>query len=131
MLSSISLCNAFWNFVINRPFPRPCMKSAEHNEINYRFVSRYLCYLLLQMKKGGACIIWRPLNNNYWYLVFIFKKYFAKAKHWNTFFFFFFFRGLNIDRTITNFLSIHCVTSDPSSISLVLVINTTSQEEVS
>ena len=42
-----------------------------------------------------------------------------------------FFRGLNIERVISKFLSIHCVTSDPSSISLVLVIKTTSQEEVS
>ncbi|XP_067027511.1 DNA repair endonuclease XPF-like isoform X2 [Acropora muricata] len=38
-------------------------------------------------------------------------------------------KGLNIERVISKFLSIHCVTSDPSSISLVLVINTTSQEE--
>ena len=61
----------------------------------------------------------------------MFKKYFAKAKDRNAFFFFLFFRGLNIERVISKFLSIHCVTSDPSSISLVLVINTTSQEEVS
>ena len=39
-------------------------------------------------------------------------------------------RGLNIEKVITSFLKIHCVTSDPSSISLVLVINTTDQEEV-
>ena len=39
-------------------------------------------------------------------------------------------RGLSIERVVTNFLKIHCVTSDPSSISLVLVINTTDQEEV-
>lgn len=38
-------------------------------------------------------------------------------------------KGLSIERVITNFLRIHCVTADPSSISLVLVINTTSQEE--
>ncbi|KAJ7377217.1 DNA repair endonuclease XPF [Desmophyllum pertusum] len=38
-------------------------------------------------------------------------------------------KGLSIERVITNFLKIHCVTSDPSSISLVLVINTTDQEE--
>jgi len=37
---------------------------------------------------------------------------------------------LSIERVVTNFLKIHCVTSDPSSISLVLVINTTDQEEV-
>ena len=40
------------------------------------------------------------------------------------------FRGLSIEKVITSFLKIHCVTSDPSSISLVLVINTTDQEEV-
>lgn len=40
------------------------------------------------------------------------------------------YRGLSIERVITSFLKIHCVTSDPSSISLVLVINTTDQEEV-
>ena len=40
------------------------------------------------------------------------------------------YRGLCIERVITSFLKIHCVTSDPSSISLVLVINTTDQEEV-
>ena len=39
-------------------------------------------------------------------------------------------RGLSIEKVITSFLKIHCVTSDPSSISLVLVINTTDQEEV-
>ena len=39
-------------------------------------------------------------------------------------------RGLSMERVITSFLKIHCVTSDPSSISLVLVINTTDQEEV-
>ena len=39
-------------------------------------------------------------------------------------------RGLSIERVVTSFLKIHCVTSDPSSISLVLVINTTDQEEV-
>ena len=35
-----------------------------------------------------------------------------------------------MERVIASFLKIHCVTSDPSSISLVLVINTTDQEEV-
>ena len=39
-------------------------------------------------------------------------------------------RGLSFERVIASFLKIHCVTSDPSSISLVLVINTTDQEEV-
>ena len=39
-------------------------------------------------------------------------------------------RGLSMERVIASFLKIHCVTSDPSSISLVLVINTTDQEEV-
>lgn len=39
-------------------------------------------------------------------------------------------RGLSIEKVVTSFLKIHCVTSDPSSISLVLVINTTDQEEV-
>lgn len=36
---------------------------------------------------------------------------------------------MSIERVTTSFLKIHCVTSDPSSISLVLVINTTDQEE--
>ena len=40
------------------------------------------------------------------------------------------YRGLSIERVTTSFLKIHCVISDPSSISLVLVINTTDQEEV-
>ncbi|XP_066015092.1 DNA repair endonuclease XPF-like isoform X2 [Pocillopora verrucosa] len=38
-------------------------------------------------------------------------------------------KGLSFERVIASFLKIHCVTSDPSSISLVLVINTTDQEE--
>ncbi|XP_022786619.1 DNA repair endonuclease XPF-like isoform X3 [Stylophora pistillata] len=38
-------------------------------------------------------------------------------------------KGLSIERVIASFLKIHCVTSDPSSISLVFVINTTDQEE--
>ncbi|XP_020615801.1 DNA repair endonuclease XPF-like [Orbicella faveolata] len=38
-------------------------------------------------------------------------------------------KGLSIERVVTNFLKIHCVTSDPSSISLILVINTTDKEE--
>ncbi|XP_073228243.1 DNA repair endonuclease XPF-like [Porites lutea] len=38
-------------------------------------------------------------------------------------------KGLSMERVIASFLKIHCVTSDPSSISLVLVINTTDQEE--
>ena len=39
-------------------------------------------------------------------------------------------RGLSVERVIASFLKIHSVTCQPSSISLVLVINTTPHEEV-